>query len=153
MWVCTRDIVYPGRKGNRPHRSTCVSVFRNTSTAMGSVAFAARVDYITGANPHSVSIGDLDGDGKSDMVAANAGSNTVSILRNTSTIGSIGFAGKVDYATGTTPNSVSIGDLDGDGKADLAVSNTGVNNSSVSGFRNTSTVGGAILYTTNLGSG
>src|SRR5260221_1608090 len=109
-----------------------------------------RSDYITGANPHSVSIGDLDGDGKSDMVAANAGSNTVSILRNTSTIGSIGFAGKVDYATGTTPNSVSIGDLDGDGKADLAVANTGVNSSSVSVLRNTSTGAGSISYTTNV---
>ncbi|MEI6327492.1 MAG: VCBS repeat-containing protein, partial [Candidatus Roizmanbacteria bacterium] len=33
------------------------------------------------------------------------------------------FAAKADYGTGTSPRSVAIGDLNGDGKADLAVAN------------------------------
>ncbi len=115
-----------------------VSVFRNTSSS-GTVSFAAKVDFTTGTFPNSVNIGDIDGDGKRDLAVANNGSNTVSILRNTSSAGTVSFATKVDFATGANPYSVSIGDLDGDGKPDLAVANKGSNNVSV--LRNTSTSG------------
>jgi hypothetical protein len=115
-----------------------VSVLRNTSTS-GTVSFAAKVDFGTGSQPNSVAIGDLDGDGKPDLAVANRGSNTVSVLRNTSTSGSVGFADKVDFVTGSAPFSVAIGDADGDGKPDLAVANNASNTVSV--LRNTSTSG------------
>ncbi len=115
-----------------------ISVLRNTST-IGSISFAARVNFPTGTGPYSVAIGDLDGDGKPDLAVANFSSNTVSIFRNNSTLGSISFSAKVDFTTGTNPRSISIGDLDGDGKPDLAVANITSNNVSV--FRNTSTRG------------
>ncbi len=115
-----------------------ISVLRNTST-IGSISFAARVNFPTGTGPYSVAIGDLDGDGKPDLAVANFSSNTVSVYRNNSTLGSISFSAKVDFTTGTNPRSVSIGDLDGDSKPDLAVANITSNNVSV--FRNTSTRG------------
>jgi len=124
--------------------SDSISVFRNTSTS-GSIttgSFAAKVDFATGTYPWSVTIGDLDGDGKPDLAVANWSSSTVSVFRNTATSGSIttgSFAAKVDFATGDGPWSVAIGDLDGDGKPDLAVAN--VNSSTVSVFRNTATSG------------
>jgi RHS repeat-associated protein len=109
-----------------------VSIFRNTSTGIGSISFAAKVTYPTGTQPESVSIGDLDGDGRPDLAVANSGSNSLSILQNTSTgPGSISFAAKVDYVTGTRPTSVTIGDFNGDGKADLATANSGSSNISV----------------------
>ena len=118
--------------------STTVSIFRNTSSS-GTVSFAAKADFTTGTNPYSVAIGDLDGDGKPDLAVANNGSNTVSVLRNTSVSGTVGFATKVDFTTGTAPRAVAIGDLDGDGKSDLAVTN--YSSASVSVFRNTSSSG------------
>jgi 6-phosphogluconolactonase (cycloisomerase 2 family) len=115
-----------------------VSVFRNTGSA-GTISYAAKVDFTTGLFPYSVSIGDLDGDGKADLAVANYGSNTVSVIRNTGSAGTISYAAKVDFATGSGPRSVSIGDLDGDGKADLAIANQ--TSSTVSVFRNTGSAG------------
>jgi hypothetical protein len=120
------------------YSSSTISVIRNTSTS-GTVSFAAKVDFTTSTNPFSVSIGDIDGDGKPDLAVANAGSSTVSVLLNTSTSGTVHFAAKVDFTTGAYPESISIGDIDGDGKPDLAVANGGSNTVSV--IRNTSTSG------------
>ena len=121
-----------------------VSVFHNASTSgsITSSSFTAKVDFATGTNPISVAIGDLNGDGKADLAVTNAGSNSVSVLRNTSSSGTItisSFAGNVDFATGTQPYSVGIADLDGDGKADLAVAN--ISSHTISIFRNTSSNG------------
>ena len=50
----------------------------------GNGTFQAAANYGTGYSPFSVTTGDFNGDGKLDLVAAN-GSNTVSILLNTTT--------------------------------------------------------------------
>ena len=125
--------------------SNTVSVYRNTSTSgsIGTGSFAAKVDFATGGLPYSVAIGDLDGDGKPDLSVANFVSNNVSVIRNKSTIGSIDFYAKVDFATDTFPGSVAIGDLDGDGKPDLAIANQ---RGTVSVMRNNSTSGSIGFY-------
>src|ERR1700722_6664604 len=114
------------------------SVFLNTSVS-GAIQFAAKTDFALLQSPNYVAVADLDGDGKPDIVVVNNLAGTISIFRNTSVGGSVSFSAGVDYAVGIFPSCVAIGDLDGDGKADLAV----VNNSSntVSLFRNSSSVG------------
>src|SRR5439155_110404 len=86
-----------------------------------------------GAFPVSVTVGDLNGDGKLDLAIANQGANTVSALLNTTAPGAAtpSFAAKQDFATGIRPLSVTIGDLNGDGKLDLAVANSNSNTVSV----------------------
>ncbi|CAN5360421.1 hypothetical protein BH09BAC3_BH09BAC3_09940 [soil metagenome] len=120
-----------------------ISVFRSISSGVGNINFAAKIDFPTGAGagPISVSISDLDGDRKADLISANANNNRASVFRNTSIgPGSISFATRLDLITGTVPRSVAIGDVDGDGKPDLAVANSiGVNDISV--FRNLSSAG------------
>ena len=60
-----------------------------TAQSISASSFATNVSFAAGNNPYSVAIGDLDGDGKPDIVVANANSNTISVYRNTSISGSI----------------------------------------------------------------
>jgi uncharacterized protein YjdB len=115
-----------------------ISVYLNTSTP-GSVSFTAKTDYLVPNKPLSVIIGDIDGDGKADIATANRNAGSISVLRNTCDPGSISFDARIDYAVGSDPYEVTMGDLDGDSKNDLVVANSGSN--SISFFRNTSSAG------------
>jgi hypothetical protein len=76
----------------------------------------------TGVGPYSVAIGDLNGDHQPDLAMADTGSAQVTvIMRNGAGTG--WDAAATAGSTGTYPYQVAIGDLDGDGKADLATSN------------------------------
>ncbi len=120
-----------------------VYVFKNTST-VGNINFASPVAFGTGSTPRKLTIGDLDNDGKMDIISSNQGDNTISVLRNTSTTVSITFATKVDYATASSPEGICIGDMDNDGKIDVLVANNSAS-SSVSLFKNISTIGSIAL--------
>src|SRR6478735_5114964 len=93
-------------------------------------SFGPATNFVVGtnANPRSVAITDLNGDGKPDLVTANGSSNNVSVLLGTGT-GSFGAAS--NFAVGTNPFSVAIADVNGDGKPDLVTANYSSNNVSV----------------------
>ncbi len=114
--------------------SNLVSIFLNT-TAPGAatVSFAPRQDFPTGPGPVAAAVGDFNGDGEPDLAVVNQYSNTVSVLLNTTAPGATiaSFAAKQDFATGSLPNSVAVGDFNGDGKLDLAVADLGSSRVSV----------------------
>ena len=86
--------------------------------------------FAAGTSPRSVKVGDVNSDGKADLVVANIGSNNVSVLLGTGTTTPL-FQSAVNYAVGANPNSVALTDLSGDGICDLVVTNSGDNTVSV----------------------
>ena len=118
--------------------ATTVSVLRNTSTGT-TISFAAALPFTVGAAPFGVAIGDIDNDGKLDLIAANSGSANVSVLRNTSTGTAVSFAAAANFGVGSTPVVVAVGDLSGDGFLDVVTVNNGTGANSVSVLRNTTT--------------
>jgi hypothetical protein len=131
-----------------------VSIFQNQCSP-GSIttnSFGARVDFPVGPGPQGVAVQDLDGDGKPEIVTANYGGTTVSVLRNIGTMGSIttnSFAPAVSFTVGPTPVRVMIADVDGDGKADVVTVNNGNSSQAMSVLRNLSTLGN-IAFATNV---
>lgn len=89
----------------------------------GDGSFQPHVDYAAGPAAFSLAAGDFNGDGKLDLAVVNNNSNqsgTVSILLGN---GDGTFQPHVDYAVGTGPYSVAVGDFNRDGKLDLVVAN------------------------------
>ena len=71
--------------------------------------------FFTGTNPVGITVADVDGDGRPDLVVANKGSNDVSILLNQKQGNSITFTPGPRLKVGSGPVSTVVRDFLGDG--------------------------------------
>jgi hypothetical protein len=91
----------------------------------GDGSFGGATTYETGRLSEQLAIGDLNGDGKLDLAVPNLDSNDLSLLMGK---GDGSFSNAVTSNPGGVlggPFSIAIGDLNSDGKRDLAVGNLG----------------------------
>jgi hypothetical protein len=107
--------------------SSCVASSVSILLGKSDGTFQPHVDYATGPGALAVAVGDLNGDGKLDLVTADY-LEAVSVLLGN---GDGTFQAHVDYPTSacnpidacTAPEAVVIADFNGDHKPDLATAN------------------------------
>ncbi|MBL6445580.1 VCBS repeat-containing protein [Fulvivirga sp. 29W222] len=108
--------------------------------------FETQIDFNAKSGLYDLCVCDFDGDGLNDIIGSNSKDNSFTILRNTSTVGSISFT-SVHPAIGAPTLNVKCGDLNGDGKPE-AVLSEGSTGNRVFILNNNSTVGN-ISFTVN----
>jgi hypothetical protein len=115
-----------------------LNVLVNTSMP-GNISYAAAVKLTGVKGMLALTIADINGDGKPDIIFINPGDKVFSVLINKSTASAIAFAPKADFAAGGNPSTFIAADFDGDGKIDIAVGNRMINDNSpvISLFKNT----------------
>jgi gliding motility-associated-like protein len=127
------DIAYTRLTSNE------VGLWLNNGTG-GAISFTAGPNVKTDDYPWGIDFGDLDGDGKADIVVASITKKSITILNNTSTTGSLSFTPLIKGTTYINRH-VNICDIDTDGKPDIAFTSIDNNTlniaaSKVSIFRN-----------------
>lgn len=136
---------------------TDLIVFKNTSTT--GIASFTKFDknnlpsLNVSAPTGNIACGDLNGDGKPEIIASRSGSvsNVVFVLPNTSTVGNLSFGTIINLNLQNTSDfarQVSINDLNNDGKPDIIVANSFNNELYV--FQNASSGGSIAINITPI---
>jgi len=121
-----------------------------TEDAASGLSFAEAVSYEAGnyPSPHGLSVADVNGDGKADIVTADHLGGTVSVRLNN---GSGTFVTGPAIATGAAPDSAAVGDVNGDGKADIVTADGPSNQISVLLGNGNGTFQPATLFSSGIG--
>jgi large repetitive protein len=99
---------------------------------LGNGAFGPALNdgqgFFTGTDPVGITVADLTGDGRLDLIVANEGSNDVSILLNEPVGNSFTFVQGPLLRAGVGPASTVLANVLGNGAPDLVIANSGSNN-------------------------
>ncbi len=97
-------------------------------TSSVAASFATQATFATGAGPFSATLGDVNSDGKPDLVVTNQSSTTASVLLGN---GDGTFQSQATFPIGPNPTAATLADVNGDGKLDILVPSANNNNVSV----------------------
>lgn len=110
--------------------ASSIVVLQNNATTgtLNSSSFSSPVSYPLSTGGFGVAIGDVNGDGKMDLVTSNFFADSFTVLRNEmtgATINASSFVYDSSYFVGAGygPLGITVADVDGDTKADVITAN------------------------------
>ncbi|WP_276481256.1 FG-GAP-like repeat-containing protein [Paraflavitalea pollutisoli] len=120
--VAARDINGDGitdlvAAGDQGHLTSFINIVNDNE-----LTFETQTAQFPGGNITSLTVGDIDGDGKPDMSIGRDSSNIVTILKNNSTTTPVVLAAALHIPVTGWVTAITMGDLNGDAKEDLIVS-------------------------------
>jgi hypothetical protein len=124
-WVETADL---DGDGDRDLVTSNVSNAVTVRMGNGAGDFGAATTYAVAGGPYAVALGDLNHDGRPDIVTANSSAGSVSVLLNA---GNGTFGAATSFASGSGTAGVAIGDVNGDSHPDLVAANYSANHVAV----------------------
>lgn len=94
---------------------------------LGSIGRYSTGNELLDLKPNFIALGDVNLDGRRDVAVANTGTNDVGVLRNAMMPGAstTAFAAYTLVPAGFGPVGISLSDINGDGRPDLIVGNSG----------------------------
>ena len=101
------------------------------STAVPQILFEQTSTVQTGQQPIAIATGDFNGDGLTDVAAANMASGTVSIFLQKQTESSASFSLFETVSVGGSPSAIATADFNDDGLLDLAIVDAASGNVSI----------------------
>ncbi|MGE0886034.1 MAG: FG-GAP-like repeat-containing protein [Blastocatellales bacterium] len=117
-----------GTTDTNPSNNSRTVTTRVSNITCGTASFGTAVDYAVGTMPRSLTIGDFNGDGKTDLAVANLNSLDVSVRLGN---GLGGFGAVTNFAVEGRPSGIITADFNRDGKLDLAMANNSVSSVNV----------------------
>lgn len=105
--------------------SDTITVLLNEGIVSGNMTFAPALTFDVDEGPAvDVTLGDINRDGRLDLIVANSASDNLSVLFNLGIVDSeLTFAPPQTYAVGDQPLAVTVADFNRDGWQDVAVAN------------------------------
>jgi hypothetical protein len=121
-----------------------MTVLRNQadSGVLDTNSFAAGITYSLSGRGHTAAFGDLNGDGKFDLIVDTEIADSIALFQNQHGAGAFtndSLAARVDLVAGWNAWGNSVGDLDGDGRPDIVFANA--YDDTISIYHNRSPVG------------
>ena len=153
--IAVGDLSGSGTKDLVVANADSASVTVLLQTAPGSGKYQAATSYSVGGAPNDVQLADVNGDGKLDVIVAdNAAVGRVLILRQ-DPANPGHFLTPIALGTPNAASGVAVGDLNGDGKPDIAAgtSDTSGNNGAVIVFYQDPATAGSFLTPVTVAAG